>query len=140
VLAGVDPDVTVYDGEDLAEYVIDANSSRRHMTTGARAMATALVLVEDGRRENGRWGYGRLRENPGSGELSDKNWFERLRECGVIIDFLPELAEQVVNGEKPLDYAYQRAKERRDQERHRLEREQREAREEADAKTLHSED
>jgi hypothetical protein len=46
----------VYGGDDLAEYVIDANITRRNMTTGQRAMSTALVLEADGRRsENGRW-------------------------------------------------------------------------------------
>ena len=39
--AGVSPTTIVYEGDDLAEYVIDCNSSRRHMSTGARAMATA---------------------------------------------------------------------------------------------------
>lgn len=59
--AEVEPDIEVYDGDDLAEYVIDCNSARRHMSTGARAMSTALVLSEDGKREDdGRWSYGQL--------------------------------------------------------------------------------
>ena len=53
-IAGVEPEYVTYEGDDLAEYVIDTNASRRHMTTGARAMATALVLADDGRRVNGR--------------------------------------------------------------------------------------
>ena len=53
--AGVSPTTIVYEGDDLAEYVIDCNSSRRHMSTGARAMATALVLQAAQRRKNGRW-------------------------------------------------------------------------------------
>lgn len=57
-MVNVEPEVTVYEGDDLAEYVIDSNTSRRHMSTGARAMATALVLSDDGRRENGRWKRG----------------------------------------------------------------------------------
>ncbi|KXF51060.1 hypothetical protein AXA44_15440 [Rhodococcus sp. SC4] len=35
----------MYDGDDFADYVIDCNVTRRNMSTGARAMATALVLV-----------------------------------------------------------------------------------------------
>jgi hypothetical protein len=43
----------VYEGDDLAEFVIDANSARQHMSTGARAMSTALVLAEDADGEMG---------------------------------------------------------------------------------------
>ena len=77
---GVAPTTTVYEGDDLAEYVIDANSSRRHMTTGARAMATALVLVEDGRRINGKWdgAKGRKIIRPESG-TNPKSWNKRCR-------------------------------------------------------------
>ena len=57
-LADVEPATIVYDGEDIAEYVIDANITRRNMSTGQRAMATALVLEADGRRENNRWKRG----------------------------------------------------------------------------------
>ncbi len=32
--------------DDLAEYVLDANAARRNQSTGARAMSTALVLVQ----------------------------------------------------------------------------------------------
>ena len=60
--AGVSPTTIVYEGDDLAEYVIDCNSSRRHMSTGARAMATALVLSEDGRRGEGRWRRGTVNQ------------------------------------------------------------------------------
>ena len=64
-LAGVKPDVVVYAGTDLAEYVIDANT-RRNMSTGARAMSTALVLDADGRRVDGRWKRGSV----ANGQLS----------------------------------------------------------------------
>src|SRR6516164_2413820 len=40
--AGVEPSVVVYDGDDPAAYVIAQNVHRRHMSDGARAMATAL--------------------------------------------------------------------------------------------------
>lgn len=57
---GVEPETVVYDGDDLAEYVIDCNVTRRNMSTGARAMSTALVLAADGRREGGQWKRGSL--------------------------------------------------------------------------------
>ena len=59
-MAGVEPETVVYEGADLAEYVLDANITRRNMTTGQRAMATALVLEADGRRANGRWKRGSI--------------------------------------------------------------------------------
>lgn len=59
--AGVEPIVQVRhfdDDDEIADFVIAANSTRRHRTTGQRAMATALVLAAAGRRQNGRWKRG----------------------------------------------------------------------------------
>ncbi|MDY5404424.1 MAG: ParB N-terminal domain-containing protein [Trueperella sp.] len=104
--AGVAPSFTTYEGEDLAEYVIDCNTSRRHMTTGARAMATALILMEDRGREAGRWN--------GRAAISDvgnsKGWKQRISECGVVLDYAPHLAEKVRNDELPLNTAFEQAK------------------------------
>ena len=84
---GVDPDTTVYEGGDLAEYVIDCNTSRRHMSTGARAMATALVLAADGRRGEGRWRRGSV-DIGGSANIGD--WRARLKEAGAVLDHSPD--------------------------------------------------
>lgn len=131
--AGVAPTTIVYEGDDLAEYVIDCNSSRRHMSTGARAMATALVLVEAGRREDGRWvGWSRTFQN--SGKSSGER--EALRCAGVILDHSPDLAAQIVSGELRLDAAYRQACEARDAERALMEAEQRIAAEEDDARAF----
>lgn len=131
---GVDPDTTVYEGGDLAEYVIDCNSSRRHMTTGARAMATAMVLADDGRREDGRWKRGSVL----GGDITESRntWKDALRTAGLILDHAPDLAEQVISGGMALDAAYKRACDARDAERIRMEAEQRLAAEEADAKAF----
>lgn len=134
-LAGVTPTTIVYEGDDLAEYVIDCNSSRRHMSTGARAMATALVLAADGRRGDGRWRRGTF-DISGSGDIGNREWSGRLSEAGAILDHSPDLAEQVINGGLALDAAYRRACEARDAERIRMEAEQRLAAEEADAKAF----
>lgn len=103
---GVAPEFVTYKGEDLAEYVIDCNTSRRHMSTGARAMATALILVEDRGREAGRWN--------GRAAISDvgnsKGWKQRISECGVVLDYAPHLAEKVRNDELPLNTAFEQAK------------------------------
>lgn len=107
---GLDPETVIYEGDDLAEYVIDCNVTRRNMSTGARAMATALVLDADGRRENGRFAYGSLRD---SEDLPDS--MQRLvRQAGTVLDWMPDLAPQVAAGTVTLDNAYTAAKQKRD--------------------------
>lgn len=130
-MVNVEPEVTVYDGDDLAEYVIDSNSSRRHMSNGARAMANALVLHADGKRKNGRWSYGRLNSNDLGNSMA-----EYVRQSGIILDYAPELSGQVVSGDLALDAAYRYAEERRDAERKKLEEQQRLEAEEADSRAF----
>jgi hypothetical protein len=112
-LAGIEPDTDTYLGYDLAEYVIDANITRRNMSTGARAMATALVLQAAGRRENGRWKRGSVDI---SESANNSGWKDRLKECGIVLDFKPDLAAAVVSGDLALDAAYQQANEIRNSE------------------------
>ena len=107
-MAGVEPESVVYEGADLAEYVLDANITRRNMTTGQRAMATALVLEADGRRANGRWKRGSI-DIGGSANISD--WQSRLKEAGIILDYSPALAGRVLDGTLALDAAYKEANE-----------------------------
>jgi hypothetical protein len=107
-LAGTDPDTITYEGDDLAEYVIDCNSMRRNMATGARAMATALVLQAAGRRGNGRWKRGSVDI---SGSANNSGWKDRLKEAGIILDFKPDLAPAVASGDLALHAAYQQANE-----------------------------
>ena len=97
----------VYDGTNIAEYVIACNSARRHMSTGARAMATALVLEADGRRGNGRWKRGSIILDSQNNETS--NWNYVLAQAGIVLDFKPDLAEQVVNGSITLNDAFTQA-------------------------------
>jgi hypothetical protein len=127
-LADVEPATIVYDGEDIAEYVIDANITRRNMSTGQRAMATALVLEADGRRENNRWKRGSV--GIAKSGNSESDWQHRLAECGIILDYKPELAPLVVNGEIALNDAYEQADWIRNEEKR--------AREEEDAEQQHS--
>lgn len=131
--AGVEP--TIYRGDDLTEYVIDANSSRRHMSTGARAMADALVLDADGRRHNGKWdgAKGRAIIRPESG-TNAKTWKNLLAQAGLVLDYAPHLAEQVVDGNIPLDAAYREAQQAKDADRAELDRQARIDAEEAEAR------
>lgn len=132
-MAGVTPTTVVYEGADLAEFVIDANTNRRNQSTGARAMSTALVLAADGRRENGRWKRGTVGSN---GSVSSAAWQQRLNEAGVVLDHAPDLADAVAAGELALDAAYKQAIENRDAERNKLDEAKRLAAIEADAKTF----
>ncbi len=104
---GIEPESVTYDGDDLAEYVIDSNVTRRNMTTGARAMATALVLAADGRREDGRWRRGSVANHESVN--SDRSWQQRLLEAGVVLDYTPAAAPEVVAGSLTLSAAFDAA-------------------------------
>lgn len=93
------------DPESWADLVIASNSTRRHMSTGARAMADALVLQVAGRRRDGRWARGTILDDRpiSSGEQ------KALKQCGVVLDYAPGLATQVRDGALTLNAAYERA-------------------------------
>ena len=105
--AEVEAITTVYEGSDIAEFVIGCNVTRRNMSTGARAMATALVLEADRRRDNGRWKRGTINE---TSRLSDDSAFKKAMECcGVVLDFKRDLATAVVAGDVTLNDAFTQA-------------------------------
>ncbi|WP_018024329.1 ParB N-terminal domain-containing protein [Corynebacterium ulceribovis] len=108
-IAGVEPKYEIFEGDDIGAFVRSKNE-RRHQSTGSRAMSTALSLASDGYRENGRWKRGSL-DNGGS---AISGWSHRMKEAGLIIDELPELAEDVVSGDISLDEAFKLAKSARD--------------------------
>jgi hypothetical protein len=102
-LAGVGPEFVSYEGKEPEMYVISANVHRRHMTTGARAMATAMVLQSIGKRRNGRWARGSVPVTSGSGS---NGWSQRMAEAGLVVDAAdPELCRRVLSGEVTLDAA-----------------------------------
>ena len=136
-MLGIEPETVTYEGDDLAAYVIDCNVTRRNMSTGARAMATALVLAADGRRENGRWLRGSVDIATSGNSVS--RWRTAVAEAGTILDFKPELAERVCAGELALKDVYEQAKAIKDSaerekimERERRKREREEAKETAE--------
>jgi hypothetical protein len=77
--------------------VTDCNVTRRNMSTGARAMATALVLIADDpeRRKNHRWRRDSLVDNQRSLDNA-ASWSEYLRRAGIILDYKPDLVEHFV--------------------------------------------
>ena len=82
--------------EQAREQVAKAVGAKgRNVSTGARAMATALVLQADGRRENGRWAYGATRQLLDSQQLSNSTWRGLLNQCGIVLDHAPHLATDV---------------------------------------------
>jgi hypothetical protein len=132
-MAGVTPETVVFDGDDVAAFVLSQNVARRHMSTGAQAMATALVLVDSGRRENGRWKRGSVPTDNRGTSVSDK-WEQSMRYAGVILDHVPDLAADVVTGALSIDAAYREAERRRDAGRAALGEQARIDAEEADAR------
>lgn len=130
--AEVEATVEQYDGDDYAEFVIACNVARRNMSTGARAMSTALVLDADGRRGDGRWRRGSV--DIGKSPNTESDWRSLLTRCGIVLDYTPALAQEVVDGHIALDAAYRKAQEARDAERLKLERQERERLEEEEAR------
>lgn len=122
-IANVTPTTVLYEGDDLAAFVLSQNVSRRHLTTGQQAMSTALVLVDAGKRENGRWKRGSL-DIKDDRPLSD-GWAKFMMRAGVVLDHAADLAEQVVSGDLAIDAAYREAEKRRDSERSLLEEQER---------------
>lgn len=120
-IAGIKPETVLYEGDDLAAFVLSVNVTRRHMTTGQQAMSTALVLGDAGRRENGRWKRGALVNQ----ESLNSDWKNKLTQAGAILDHAADLADQVVAGDLALDAAYREAEKRRDSERSLLEEQER---------------
>jgi hypothetical protein len=111
-MVNVEPEVTVYEGDDLAEFVVDSNISRRHMTTGARAMATALVMQESGARRYNDEGIGYWRRGSVlilGNQNNESNWRFVLSQAGVVLDYKPDLANKVVDGDMTLEAAFDQA-------------------------------
>lgn len=129
---GIEPAIKVEDPDEVGAFVRSRNE-RRHQSTGSRAMSTALSLDHDGKRKNGRWERGSINQDL---DLS-RGWKMALSQAGLVLDLLPDLAWQVVDGTVALDDAYRRAcheRDKREAEQQRIrEEEEREVKEEADA-------
>jgi hypothetical protein len=109
-IAGVDPQWQVYNGDPIA-FIVEVNAERRHLTTGQRAMAVAIGLVEAGARSNGRFQRGSVPDDTSS---SRSSWVQAVWRAGLVLDHAPELADAVLRGDMALDGAHKQADERRD--------------------------
>jgi hypothetical protein len=119
-LAGIEPTVKVYDGDDPASFVLSKNISRRHMSPGQRAMAAAVVLNQAGRRVEGRWARGSIAVNHDSVNTSVNNglsesrtWQNAMSRAGVVLDYAPALIDDVIRGVMALDKAFTLAEAKR---------------------------
>lgn len=131
--AGVAPEFETYDGDPLT-FVLHDNATRKHQTTGQRAAEVALALDSAGKRSDGRWAYGTVVADEMTNVGQSR---QRVRDCGLILDHLGRDAlVAVALGDRTLNDAYTDAERARDAERNRLEREAREAAEEAEAEAF----
>lgn len=105
-IAGVEPVFHIYEGDPVA-LVLSANNERRHLTTGQRAIATALTLAALGKRQNGRW----TKKAIPNDQKSDRSrgWEVAMWQAGVVLDHASDLAADVVTGGMALSAAFDQA-------------------------------
>jgi hypothetical protein len=92
-------------------FTVEVNAERRHLTTGQKAMAVAIGLMDAGMRGNGRWKRGSV---PTGARSSAHAWAQQVSAAGVILDHVPELADSVLDGAAALDAAWKQAVDVRD--------------------------
>lgn len=103
-ILGIEPEWVVSTADPI-NVIIGGNVRHRHMSQGQQAVAVAIGLDEQGLRENGRWKRGSVPDAPDSNESVSTGWHQRVKEAGVILDWRPELADQVLSGLIALDGA-----------------------------------
>lgn len=112
-IAGVEPSWQVTETDPLT--VIRECSDQRQWSTGQHAMFVALTLTGQGKRKAGQWKRGSVPEAPDiQGSLNTGAWREAMKCAGTVLDWLPDLADDVLSGDLALDAAYQKAKNERD--------------------------
>lgn len=105
-LAGVNPRWEVHDGDPIP-FIVEVNAERRHLTTGQRAIAVAIGLVDAGKRRNRKFVRGSVPE------IDDARhaWTRAVWKAGVVLDHAPELADAVLAGDLALETAHKQADE-----------------------------
>lgn len=100
-IADVEPTYVTHDGDPIA-YVLAANSQRRHMTIGARAMAGWMALFQ-----NKTLPYRAAAKQIGV-HVGHVGW------AAVVSKWTPELVDRIIAGKLSLSDAYTAAKDRKD--------------------------
>lgn len=110
-LAGVEPKFVTYDGDDPDGYALAVNVARRHMMKGQQAIVVAKAnRIQGGEKLTSREA-GRVYGVDSS----------RFRQANVILDFAPDLVDDILSGSGKFDAAYEIAKERKQAQQQRAE-------------------
>lgn len=113
--ADVEPRFEELNGTDPVAYILATNVNRRHLTKGQRAMAVAKLYPEPERLK-------RKGSSKNEDQIVASAYVSQAR---TVLRWLPEIADLVMAGTKPLNEAYQEAhrlKEQADAEPPRLDR------------------
>lgn len=123
-IAGIAPRFETYEDDDPVSFVLSANLARRHLTKGQRAMVAAKArrLVSN-----------RSTQEAAKGAETSK---ARVVQAAVVLDYAPDLADEVQTGTRSLDDAYKVA--RRNKERADLPQEERDLIDEGERLVLKS--
>ncbi|MFF9503475.1 ParB/RepB/Spo0J family partition protein [Streptomyces sp. NPDC014656] len=97
-IAGVEPRFTTYTGDNPRALIFSNNVFRRHLAKGQQAMITAMACSLSGHSLRG------LAKTHGLSRT-------RISAANVVLQYAPDLAEQVRLGAFPLDAAYDIARE-----------------------------
>jgi len=101
-LAGVEPEFVVYEGDDPDGYALAVNISRRHMTKGQQA----IVIVKAMRCKESLQSTYKVGKAVGVSA-------QRITQANVILDFAPDLEDDILGGSGKFDAAYETAKHRK---------------------------
>jgi ParB/Sulfiredoxin domain len=102
--AGVEPQVEELNGTDPVAYILATNVNRRHLTKGQRAMAVAKLYPEGEKTSPGK------KSKTAEMLLENKSISgTAISQARTVLRWLPELADLVMAGSKPLNEAYAEA-------------------------------
>lgn len=100
-LADLPPEIELWEGDDPTGMILGRNITRRHLSTGARA-----ILAEQARRLTGNY-------KSVIAETDPKLNAPRLAEAATVLDWEPALAAKVVAGDMALSDAVEQARQRK---------------------------
>jgi hypothetical protein len=103
-IAGVKPTYKKLNGENQKAFILSVNVSRRHLTSGQRVMAVAMVYPE--REHGGRGQIGKLSGKTESLGMKAGQFRNLLSDARTILTDAPDLARLVVAGTMPISAAF----------------------------------
>jgi hypothetical protein len=100
--ANVEPRIEELNGVDPVAYILSVNINRRHLTKGQRAMAVAKLYPES-------------RQGKKTSVKITEVSSEYVKHARTVLAWLPQIADAVLAGNKPLGEAYQEAQRLKEQ-------------------------